>query len=150
MFIQTNKCRQNFDWRCLKSWKQSAKNTFWCLLGCSIGDYGTLLLFQFFAPGVHTWIVMLIAPVMGLFTSISTETLILLKQMRFKAAVKTAFGMSILSMLLMELSANTMAFLLTGGARLSLIAIVPSIVTGFLAAWIYNYYKLKKHGKACH
>jgi hypothetical protein len=31
-----------FDWSCKHTWKQSAKNTAWCLLGCSIGDFGTI------------------------------------------------------------------------------------------------------------
>ena len=35
-----------FDWSCSHTWKQSAKNTAWCLLGCSIGDFGTILFFQ--------------------------------------------------------------------------------------------------------
>ena len=35
-----------FDWQCSNTWKQSAKNTAWCLLGCSIGDFGTILFFQ--------------------------------------------------------------------------------------------------------
>ena len=36
----------NFDWYCKSTWKVSAKNTLWCLLGCSIGDFGTILFFQ--------------------------------------------------------------------------------------------------------
>ena len=35
-----------FDWSCKNTWKQSAKNTGWCLLGCAIGDFGTILFFQ--------------------------------------------------------------------------------------------------------
>ena len=37
---------KTFDWSCEHTWKQSAKNTAWCLLGCSIGDFGTILFFQ--------------------------------------------------------------------------------------------------------
>ena len=33
-------------WNNLKLWRQAAKNTFWCLVGCSIGDFGTILFFQ--------------------------------------------------------------------------------------------------------
>ena len=36
----------NFNWKCKHTWKKSAKNTSWCLLGCSIGDFGTILFFQ--------------------------------------------------------------------------------------------------------
>ena len=28
----------NFNWSCKHTWKRSAKNTAWCLLGCAIGD----------------------------------------------------------------------------------------------------------------
>ena len=37
---------ENFNWFCKNTWKISAKNTFWCLLGCSIGDFGTILFFN--------------------------------------------------------------------------------------------------------
>ena len=36
----------NFNWSCKHTWKRSAKNTAWCLLGCAIGDFGTILFFQ--------------------------------------------------------------------------------------------------------
>ena len=31
---------ETFHWSCKKTWSRSAKNTFWCLLGCSFGDFG--------------------------------------------------------------------------------------------------------------
>ena len=34
------------DWLCKQTWKVSAKNTLWCLTGCAIGDFGTILFFQ--------------------------------------------------------------------------------------------------------
>ena len=37
---------ETFNWSCKHTWSRSAKNTFWCLLGCSIGDFGTILFFQ--------------------------------------------------------------------------------------------------------
>ena len=33
-------------WLCKHTWKRSRLNTFWCLLGCSIGDFGTIFMFQ--------------------------------------------------------------------------------------------------------
>ena len=36
-----------FDWKDGAVWKQSAHNTKWCLIGCSIGDFGTIAAFQF-------------------------------------------------------------------------------------------------------
>ena len=35
------------DWRCKHTWKTSSYNTSWCLLGCAIGDLGTIAYFQF-------------------------------------------------------------------------------------------------------
>ena len=41
-----NTVATNFNWSCKHTWKRSAKNTAWCLLGCAIGDFGTILFFQ--------------------------------------------------------------------------------------------------------
>ena len=49
---------------------------------------------------------MVLAIVNGLLTSIILETIILLKQMDFYKAVKTALGMSFISMIAMEISMN--------------------------------------------
>jgi len=32
---------QTINWNCKNTWKLSAKNTAWCVLGCAIGDFGT-------------------------------------------------------------------------------------------------------------
>ena len=32
-----------FHWSCKHTWRRSAKNTAWCVLGCAIGDFGTIL-----------------------------------------------------------------------------------------------------------
>ena len=39
--------KNNFEWTCQHTWNRSAYNTLWCLIGCSIGDFGTIVLFQF-------------------------------------------------------------------------------------------------------
>ena len=92
-----------FDWTCVNSWKQSAKNTAWCLLGCSIGDFGTILFFQITKIPFPVLAIMLLAILNGLITSIILETIILLGQnFKFKNAIKTAFGMSFISMISME------------------------------------------------
>ena len=73
----------------------------WCLIGCSIGDFGTILYFQNID---HTWPtsnIMILAIVNGLITSIILETIILIKQMSFQKALKTALGMSFISMISM-------------------------------------------------
>ena len=36
----------NVEWDCPATWKQSAINTFWCLVGCSFGDIMTIYYFQ--------------------------------------------------------------------------------------------------------
>ena len=33
---------EDFHWKDGSVWKQSAHNTKWCLIGCSIGEFGTL------------------------------------------------------------------------------------------------------------
>ena len=38
--------KMQFHWHCYHTWRTSIKNTLWCLLGCSIGDFGTILFFQ--------------------------------------------------------------------------------------------------------
>ena len=70
----------NFHWKCKHTWKKSAKNTAWCLLGCAIGDFGTILFFQLTKiPFPVLWI-MILAIINGLITSIILETIVLIKQ----------------------------------------------------------------------
>ena len=70
-----------FHWHCRHTWRQSAKNTFWCLLGCSIGDFGTIAAFQFYSPQTSPLIVLVLAMTNGVLTSIALETFILRKQL---------------------------------------------------------------------
>ena len=37
----------DFTWTDGSVWSKSAYNTMWCLIGCSIGDLGTIAAFQF-------------------------------------------------------------------------------------------------------
>ncbi len=139
-----------FHWRDNAKWRQSASNTGWCLLGCSIGDFGAILGFQIYAPETPTLIVMTVAIICGILTSIALETAILSKQMNLSLAFKTAIGMSLVSMIAMELAMNLMDLFLVGQARLVWWAIPPMLLAGFLTPWPYNYWRLKKLGKACH
>ena len=34
-----NKELKEFNWSSKDTWKRSAKNTAWCVLGCAIGDF---------------------------------------------------------------------------------------------------------------
>ena len=51
----------SFHWKCRHTWQRSAKNTLWCLLGCSIGDFGTILFFQLSDINWPTLIIMVLA-----------------------------------------------------------------------------------------
>ena len=68
------------DWNCKHTWKQSAKNTAWCLLGCSIGDFGTILFFQLTKIPFPVLAIMILAIINGLITSIILEKIILIRQ----------------------------------------------------------------------
>ena len=140
-----------FDWSCKHTWKTSAKNTIWCVIGCSIGDFGTILFFQLSKISFPILGIMTLAIINGLITSIILETFILIKQnFKFKNALKTALGMSFISMISMEITMNITDYLLTGGAMLTWWVIPIMLIIGFLTPWPYNYWRLKKFGIACH
>ena len=139
------------DWSCKHTWKRSAKNTAWCLLGCSIGDFGTILFFQLTKIPFPVLGIMILAIANGLITSIILETIILIKQnFNFFNAFKTAIGMSFISMISMEVAMNLTDYLLTGGAMLTWWVIPIMLIVGFLTPWPYNYWRLKKFGIDCH
>jgi hypothetical protein len=140
-----------FDWSCRHTWKTSAKNTMWCVIGCSIGDFGTIFFFQLSKISFPILGIMTLAIINGLITSIILETFILIKQnFKFKNALKTALGMSFISMISMEITMNITDYLLTGGAMLTWWVIPIMLIMGFLTPWPYNYWRLKKFGIACH
>ena len=139
------------DWYCKHTWKKSAKNTFWCLLGCAIGDFGTILFFQLTKIPFPLLGIMVLAIINGLITSIILETIILIKQgFSFYGALKTASGMSLISMLSMEIMMNYTDYLLTSGAILNWWVVPIMLIVGFLTPWPYNYWRLKKFGINCH
>ena len=139
------------EWNCKNTWKISAKNTFWCLIGCSIGDFGTILFFQLTQISFPVIGIMILAIINGLITSIILETFILIRQkFSFVDALKTASGMSLISMISMEIMMNLTDYILTGGATLTWWVIPVMLIVGFLTPWPYNYWKLKKFGIACH
>ena len=139
------------DWKHKETWKVSAKNTFWCLLGCAIGDFGTILFFQLSQIPFPLLGIMVLAIINGLITSIIFETIILIRQnFSFINALKTASGMSLISMISMEITMNLTDYLLTGGAILNWWVIPIMLIVGFLTPWPYNYWRLKKFGIACH
>ena len=142
---------KNFDWSCKNTWNLSAKNTLWCLLGCSIGDFGTILFFQLTKIPFAVIGIMILAIINGLITSVILETIILMKQkFKFSEALKTALGMSFISMISMEIAMNLVDYLLVGDARLTWWVIPFMLLAGFLTPWPYNYWRLKKFNEACH
>ena len=142
---------ETFHWSCKHTWSRSAKNTSWCLVGCSIGDFGTILFFQLTQTPFPVLAIMILAIINGIITSIILETIILVKQnFTFINAFKTAVGMSLISMISMEAAMNLTDYLLTGGAILTWWVIPIMLIAGFLTPWPYNYWRLKKFNQACH
>ncbi|MFL2817551.1 MAG: DUF4396 domain-containing protein [Alphaproteobacteria bacterium] len=147
MITQTSE----FNWKCKHTWKKSANNTKWCLVGCAIGDFGTIFYFQYTGILWPTLWIMSLAVINGLITSIILETIILIRQsINFTSALKTAMGMSFISMITMEVTMNAIDWWLTGGAKLTWWVIPMMLLFGFLSAWPYNYWRLKKYNISCH
>ncbi|HIB97543.1 MAG TPA: DUF4396 domain-containing protein [Candidatus Thioglobus sp.] len=138
-------------WSCKHTWKRSANNTKWCLIGCAIGDFGTIAYFQFSAASASTLVIFLWATLNGIITSIALETYMLIRQkMQVSQAFKIAVGMSLISMVAMEIAMNLTDYLITGGAMFVWWVVPIALFFGFITPWPYNYWRLKKLGKACH
>ena len=140
----------DFNWKCQHTWRRAAKNTMWCLVGCSIGDFGTILFFQFTQIPWPVTAIMTLAVVNGLLTSIVLETVILSRQMAPASAFRTACGMSLISMISMEVAMNIVDVLVTGGAVIIWWVVPLMLLAGFLTPLPYNYWRLKALNKACH
>lgn len=144
-------------WSDRSKWNRASFNTLNCLIGCSIGDFGMVFFLQAFYPSTPIMWQMVLAIIAGLCTSILLETIILKTREHFSwsFALKTAFGMSFISMVAMELAMTSTDFMITGGKAAFddptyWLALIPALVVGFLTPLPYNYYKLKKFNQACH
>ena len=137
-------------WKCKHTWRKSSINTSWCLIGCSIGDLGAIFYFQNIDHSLSVMTIMLIAIICGLTTSIFLETIILFKDLGLKKSLKTALGMSLISMIGMEIAMNSVDFILNGEPIINLRTIIPVLLAGFIAPLPYNYWRLKKYGISCH
>jgi len=144
-------------WLDAPKWKRASFNTLNCLIGCSIGDFGFIIYAQSVGLQWSMWAIMGVAIVCGLTTSVMLETVILKVREGFswKLAVQTAFSMSFLSMLAMELAENATDYFLTGGTVMPhdpfyWVALALALIAGFIVPLPYNYWKLKKFNKACH
>jgi len=140
------------------NWKRAGFNTLNCLIGCSIGDFGTIIYFQYNHVHISMWLMMCIAILAGLTTSVLLETILLKVREGFKwgQALSTALSMSFISMLAMELAENATDYFVTGGGSIPIsnpfywMALCISLFAGFIVPLPYNYYKLQKYGKSCH
>ena len=95
--------------------------------------------------------IMILAIINGLLTSIALQTIILLRQkFNFTKALQTACGMSLISMISMEIAMNLTDYLLTGGAIITWWTVPIMLAVGFVTPWPYNYFRLKKFNQACH
>ena len=142
------------DWN---KWKRASTNTFSCLIGCSIGDFGMVFFLQAYYPSTPLMWQMVLAIIAGLCTSIILETILMKTKESFGwlDAFKTALGMSFLSMVAMEIAMTSTDFMITGGKAAFndiwyWLALIPALIVGFLVPLPYNYYKLKKFNQACH
>ena len=137
-------------WKCRHTWRRSAINTLWCLLGCSIGDLGTIGFFQVAGISWPSNAIFALAMINGVLTSIGLESIILSRQMRWKSAFKVACGMSLISMFSMELAMNLVDVAVHGSAKLSFGVLPWMLLAGFITPLPYNYWRLKALGRACH
>jgi len=147
--VDTSQATASLDWGHGPTWRQAGINTGWCLLGCSIGDFGTILFFQMSGVAAPVWFIMTLAIINGLLTSIALETFILSRQMVLRAAFRTAIGMSMISMVSMEVAMNLADYLLTGGAKLTWRVVPIMLLVGWLTPLPYNYWRLKALGQGC-
>jgi len=139
----------DIDWTCKSTWRKSSYNTMWCLIGCSIGDFGTIYFFQSIDHSLSIYLVMLLAIINGIITSIILETIILAKQFPIFEALNIAIKMSLISMISMEIAMNTVDLVFAGGV-LTLTIIPFMLLAGFVTPLPYNYFQLKKYNQACH
>ena len=143
-------------WSCRHTTRRAAVNTARCLLGCTVGDMGTLVALQVYYPSLGPEITVPISCTAGICSSLALESTLLTigqDKLPVRVAVRTAFNMSFISMLAMELAENAVEIALTGGAfdsAASFLALLPATAAGFGAAYPYNFYMLRRYGRSCH
>ncbi|KAE9371053.1 hypothetical protein N431DRAFT_441097 [Stipitochalara longipes BDJ] len=145
-------------WSSSLLWKRAGVNTLRCLVGCTLGDFSMMWFLQSQHPGLGIYTIMGLSMASGIASSMSLETLLLrygIDRLGWRAAVTTAAGMSLVSMLSMEAVENIVDYHLMAGVvdfsdpKFWAAAAVSSCA-GFLAPLPYNYIRLRKYGRACH
>ena len=111
---------------------------------------GTIGFFQLTGIAWSMTMILALAMVNGILTSIALESIILSKQMPWKSAFRTACGMSLISMLSMEVAMNIVDITVMGSATISFVVLPWMLIAGFVTPLPYNYWRLKALGKACH
>lgn len=145
-------------WGHAATWHRAAVATLHCLLGCALGDIAAMTLVPVVWPSVPLALLMAIAIVAGLATSLLLETLVLRwrERMALGRAFRTALAMSFLSMVGMEVAMNLTDWWVMGGMRMPIdslgywVAWLPALAAGFLVPLPYNYRQLRRHGRSCH
>lgn len=145
-------------WSDRRLWLRASSNTGHCLLGCAIGDIAAMTLIPLWYPAIGMAPLMVLAVASGIATSLALESMILRwrERLSWSNAMRTAWGMSLISMAAMELVMNAVDLLVMGGQRLHWhdsgywLAWGPALAAGFLAVLPYNYAKIKRHGRSCH
>jgi len=140
----------SIDWLSMPDWKVSAKDTAWCLLGCAIGDFAVIFAFQIFLPETNALLVMVLAMITGIASSIALEATLLSRTMVWASAISTAMGMNLVGMVAMESAMNATDYLLVGAAALTWWSVVPVLLAGFSSVLPYNYWRLQRYGQVCH
>jgi hypothetical protein len=147
-------------WQSSEHWCRAAANTTRCLVGCSLGDLSTLALLQTYAPELGLPCTVLASCAAGIATSMALETVVLrvTEDLAWVVAWRTAAGMSLISMLAMEVAENAVELYLTAGVGSGACVTNPAfwqaIPIAMAAGWLvplpYNYYMLRKYGRGCH
>ncbi|KAJ3158759.1 hypothetical protein HDU86_002439 [Geranomyces michiganensis] len=138
-------------------WRRASSNTLRCLVGCTAGDFSAMFYLQSHYPALPPSVTMAMSMAAGIATSVVLETAVmrLHEGMELGKSFNTALGMSIISMLVMETAENVVDWHLTGGVVAFAdpwfwAAGATAMGAGYLAALPWNYYRLKRYGKACH
>ena len=101
--------------------------------------------FQFSEINWPSIYIMVLAIINGFIRSIILETIILACLLD----IRTAFSMSLMFMLSMEIAMNLVDIWLTGGAKLTPWVVPVMLIAGFIKPLPYNYWRLKKWGLDC-
>ena len=126
------------NWQCRHTWRRASYNTMWCLIGCSIGDFGTIAFFQF--TGIPWPVLMIMTPgdhqrADHLYYSGNTYPQ---PSDDPEACLQNSHGMSLISMISMEAAMNITDVMLTGGAMLTWWVIPFMLFAVFITPLPYN------------